>query len=50
MCKQQKTLDHEFHLADDAEKFGLKVERLKRDAVQQLEPDVEIGCCRSCII
>lgn len=42
MCKQQKTLDHEFHLADDAEKFGLKVERLKRDAVQQLEPDVEL--------
>jgi D-amino-acid dehydrogenase len=27
MCKQQKTLEHEFHLADDAEKFGLKVER-----------------------
>mgnify|MGYP001788469230 CR=1 FL=1 len=42
MCKQQKTLDHEFHLADDAEKFGLKVERLNKDAVQQLEPDVEI--------
>jgi D-amino-acid dehydrogenase len=42
MCRQQKTLDHEFHLADDAEKFGLKVERLKRDAVQQLEPDVEL--------
>lgn len=42
MCKQQKTLDHEFHLADDAEKFGLKVERLKRDAVQQLETDVEV--------
>ncbi len=42
MCRQEKTLDHEFHLADDAEKFGLKVERLKRDAVQQLEPDVEL--------
>ena len=42
MCKQQKTLDHEFHLADEAEKFGLKVERLKKDAVQQLEPDVEL--------
>ena len=42
MCKQQKTLDHEFHLADEAEKYGLKVERLTRDAVQQLEPDVEI--------
>ncbi|MBP9099427.1 MAG: FAD-dependent oxidoreductase, partial [Ferruginibacter sp.] len=22
MCKEQKTLDHEFHMADDAEKFG----------------------------
>ena len=43
MCKQQKTLDHEFHLADMAEKFGLQVERLNRDAVQQLEPDVELG-------
>lgn len=42
MCKQQKTLDHEFHLADDAEKFGLKVERLKREQVQALEPDVEL--------
>jgi D-amino-acid dehydrogenase len=42
MCKQQKTLDHEFHLADDAEKFGLKVERLLKDDVQKLEPDVEI--------
>jgi D-amino-acid dehydrogenase len=43
MCKQQKTLDHEFHLADDAERFGLKVERLNRDAVQQLEPNVELN-------
>jgi D-amino-acid dehydrogenase len=43
MCKQQKTLDHEFHLADDAEKFGLKVERLNREGVQQLEPDVELN-------
>jgi D-amino-acid dehydrogenase len=42
MCKQQKTLDHEFHLADVAEKFGLKVERLKKDAVQLFEPDVEL--------
>ncbi len=42
MCKKQKTLDHEFHLADDAEKFGLKVERLNKEAVQQLEPDVEL--------
>jgi D-amino-acid dehydrogenase len=43
MCKQQKTLDHEFHLADDAEKFGLKVERLQKDDVQELEPDVELN-------
>jgi D-amino-acid dehydrogenase len=43
MCKLQKTLDHEFHQADDAEKFGLKVERLHRAAVQQLEPDVELN-------
>jgi len=43
LCKQQKTLDHEFHLADDAEKFGLKVERLKKDDVQKLEPDVELN-------
>jgi len=42
MCKQQKTLDHEFHLADEAEKFGLKVERLNKDEVQQLEPAVEM--------
>ncbi len=42
MCKQQKTLDHEFHLADDAERLGLKVERLDKAAVQQLEPDVEL--------
>ncbi len=42
MCKQQKTLDHEFHLADEAEKFGLTVDRLHKDAVQQLEPDVEL--------
>lgn len=43
MCRQQKTLEHEFHLADDAEKFGLKVERLQKDAVQALEPDVELN-------
>ena len=42
MCKQQKTLDHEFHLADDAEILGLKVERLQKDEVQKLEPNVEI--------
>ena len=42
ICKQQKTLDHEFHLADEAEKFGLKVERLKKHEVQQLEPGIEM--------
>jgi D-amino-acid dehydrogenase len=42
MCKQQKTLDHEFHLADEAEMLGLKVECLVKDDVQKLEPDVEI--------
>jgi len=42
LCKQQKTLDHEFHTADDAEKFGLKVERLNREQVQAMEPDVEL--------
>lgn len=41
MCKSEKTLDHEFHLADEAEKFGLKVIRLKRAGVQDLEPEVE---------
>ena len=43
LCKQQKTLEHEFHIADDAEKFGLKVERLNASQVQQLEPDVEMN-------
>jgi len=43
MCKQQKTLDHEFHLADDAEIFGLKVDRLLKADVQALEPDVEVN-------
>ncbi len=43
MCKMQKTLDYEFHLADEAEKFGLKVERLNKAAVQQLEPELELN-------
>ena len=43
MCKAQKTLEHEFHLADDAEKLGLKVERLNSQQVQALEPDVELN-------
>ncbi len=42
MCKKEETLLHEFHLADDAEKFGLKVERLRRAEVQALEPEVEV--------
>lgn len=42
LCKQEKTLAHEFHLADDAEKLGLKVERLNAVQVQALEPDVEL--------
>ncbi len=43
LCKQQKTLEHEFHIADDAEKFGLKVERLNAVEVQSLEPEVEMN-------
>ena len=43
MCKEKKTLDHEFHMADDAEKFGLKVERLNKQQVQELETDVELN-------
>jgi D-amino-acid dehydrogenase len=43
MCREQKSLDHEFHLADDAEKFGLKVARLNKQQVQALEPDVELN-------
>jgi D-amino-acid dehydrogenase len=42
LCKQQKTLYHEYHLADEAEKLGLKVERLNAAEVQSLEPDVEV--------
>ena len=42
MCKQQNTLDHEFHLADEAEKLGLVVERLDAAQVQAMEPDVEV--------
>ncbi len=43
MCREEKTLDHEFHLADDAEKLGLKVERLNKEQVHVLEPDVELN-------
>ena len=43
MCKQTKTLQHEFHLADEAEKLGLVVERLDAAGVQALEPEVEVN-------
>lgn len=43
MCKKQKTLDHEFVVADAGEFFGLKVQRLDRAAVQALEPNVEVN-------
>lgn len=43
MCRDQKTLNDEFHLADNAEKLGLKIERLNKQQVQQLEPDVELN-------
>jgi D-amino-acid dehydrogenase len=43
MCKAQSTLEHEFQLANVAEKFGLKVKRLNAQQVQQLEPDVELN-------
>ena len=43
MCKKLSTLQHEFHLADEAEKLGLKVERLDAAQTQQLEPDVELN-------
>lgn len=43
MCREQKALDHEFHLAEDAEKFGLKTLRLSKQEVQALEPDVELN-------
>lgn len=42
MCKSSSTLEHEFELADEAEKFGLKVERLHRQDVQALETEVEV--------
>jgi D-amino-acid dehydrogenase len=42
MCKTQKGLDHEYHLADEGEKFGLKTDRLNKEQVQALEPDVEL--------
>ena len=43
MCKGKAALEHEYHLADDAEKLGLIVERLNAAEVQALEPDVELN-------
>lgn len=43
LCRTQKSLDHEFHVADEGLKFGLKVDRLDKHQVQALEPDVEIN-------
>ncbi len=43
MYKSAATETHELHLADDAEKFGLKVERLDAAGVQALEPEVEVN-------
>lgn len=43
MCQGKQALDHEFHLADDAEKLGLVVQRLYADEVQAMEPDVELN-------
>ena len=43
MCKESKTLAHEFELAEAGEKLGLRVERLDASQVQQLEPNVEVA-------
>jgi D-amino-acid dehydrogenase len=43
LCQKQRSLDHEFHLADDAEKLGLKVDRLNKEQVQSLEPAIEMN-------
>ncbi|MEO7444418.1 MAG: FAD-dependent oxidoreductase [Ferruginibacter sp.] len=41
MCKSEDTLQHEFELAAQAEKFGLRVVCLQRNEVQDLEKNVE---------
>jgi D-amino-acid dehydrogenase len=43
MYKSTAAHEHEMHLADDAEKFGLKVERLDAAGVQAMEPEVEVN-------
>lgn len=50
MCKGEKALEHEFHLGDDAEKLGLKVERLRRAEVQAMEPDVELNVAGALLV
>ncbi len=50
MCKGEKALEHEFHLADDAEKLGLKVERLRTAEVQAMEPDVELDIAGALLV
>ncbi|HRD56636.1 MAG TPA: FAD-dependent oxidoreductase [Ferruginibacter sp.] len=50
ICKSEKALEHEFHLGDDAEKFGLKVERLRKDELQALEPDVELDVAGALLV
>lgn len=43
MCKEVETLNHEFALADEAEKFGLQVKKLTAPQVQELETAVELN-------
>lgn len=50
MCKSEKALAHEFHLADDAEKLGLNAVRLKRNEVQELEPHVTVDVAGAVLI
>ncbi len=42
MCQRKDTFEEELKVADAAEKFGLVVERLNRQELQSLEPDVEL--------
>jgi D-amino-acid dehydrogenase len=43
MCQKPSLLHHEYHLADEAIKFGLQTEKLDKTQVQSLEPDVEVN-------
>lgn len=42
MCHSQKAYEYELRMADAAEKLGLVVERLERQPLQAMEPDVEL--------